>query len=129
MVASTGRAVVVEIDSVDVAAQLRTKTVSINKEEVDVTTDGDAGWTNTLDGEHNISRIVVTLEGVEKDTTFSDLAFSGAHTAGVITNAALETYTGDWQFTAYSASAPYNGEKTFSVTMSSVGTIVKAAVI
>lgn len=94
----------------------------------DVTTDGDAGWTNTLDGEHAVKRIVVSLEGVEKDNTFADLAFSGDHVACVLTNAALKTYTGNYQFTGYSASAPYNGEKTFSVTMSSVGSITAADV-
>ena len=128
MAASNGRAVIVEIDGTDVASQLRTKNLSMNNEPVDITTDGDDGWVNTLDGEHNVKRIVVTIEGVEKDDTFSALAFSGDHVSCVVTNAALETFTGAWQFTDYSIGAPHNGEKTFSVTMSSVGPITVASV-
>lgn len=129
MAASTGRAVIVTIDGTSVEDELRTKTPTINHEVVDVTTSGDAGWTTTIDGEHNIKSISIPLEGVQKTTTFSDLAMSGAHFPAVVTNDTLETFTGSWQVTGYSMGAPYNGEKTFSCTLSSTGAIVKGAVV
>lgn len=125
MVASNGRAVVITIDGTDVADELRTKTISINHEVVDVTTDGDSGWMTTLDGVHNMKSLSIALDGVQKSATISDLAFSGDHFAAVVTNDTLETYTGTWQITGFSTAAPYNGEKTYTCTMQSTGAIVK----
>ena len=129
MAASNGRAVVIEMGATDLADELRTKTINFNGEVVDVTTDGDSGWSTTLDGEFNTINVSLALDGVLKSDTLSDMAFSGAHETFTITVDTLFTLTGDWQFqSGFSIGAPYNGETTFSGTLQSVGAITKAAV-
>jgi len=130
MAASNGRAVVIEMGATDLADELRTKTINFNGELVDVTTDGDSGWTTTLDGTFNIMNVTIALDGVLKSDTLTDMAFDGTQNTFTITIDTLFTLSGDWQFQpGFSVGAPYNGETTFSGTLQSVGTIVKAAVV
>lgn len=124
-----GRAVIIEKNSVDLADELRTKTIGFNGELVDVTTDGSDGWTETLDGIFNTNNVTVQLEGVLKTDTLSDMAFTGAQDDFVITIGTLFTLTGTWQFqSGFSIGAPYQGESTFNGTLQSTGSVVKAAV-
>lgn len=130
MAASNGRAVIVEMDSTDLADELRTKTITFNGELVDVTTDGDSGWTTTLDGTFNVQNVTVPLEGVLKTDSLSDMAFTGTQNTFTITIGDLFTLDGTWQFQAgFQIGAPYNGETTFSGTLQSVGEVTKAAVV
>lgn len=130
MAASNGRAVVIEMGATDLADELRTKTINFNGELVDVTTDGDSGWTTTLDGTFNVMNVTIALDGVLKTDTLTDMAFDGTQNTFTITIDTLFTLSGDWQFQpGFSVGAPYNGETTFSGTLQSVGTIVKAAVV
>jgi predicted secreted protein len=129
MVATNGRAVIVAIGVTSLADELRTKTISFNGELVDVTADGDSGWTNTLADTFNSRNVSLALEGVLKSTTLSDAAFTGAHLTMTLTIAGLYTLDGDFQFQpGFQIGAPHNGEATFSGTLQSVGTITKAAV-
>lgn len=129
MVATNGRAVLVAIGAASLADELRTKTVSFNGELVDVTTDGDSGWTTTLDATFNSQNVTVALEGVLKEATLSDMAFAGTQETMTITIGGLFTLDGDFQFQpGFQIGAPYDGETTFSGTLQSTGTIVKAAV-
>lgn len=129
MAASNGRAVIIEMGATDLADELRTKTVGFNGELVDVTTDGDGGWTTTLDGVFNVMNVTLALDGVLKSDTLIDMAFTGAQEAFTITVDTLFTLTGTWQFQPGSnIGAPYNAETTFSGTLQSVGTVTKAPV-
>lgn len=129
MAASNGRAVIIEMGATDLADELRTKTIGFNGELVDVTTDGDGGWTTTLDETFNVMNVTVPLEGVLKTDTLSDMAFAGTQNTFTVTIGALFTLTGDWQFQpGFSIGAPHNGETTFSGTLQSTGEITKAAV-
>lgn len=129
MAASNGRAVVISLDGTDLADELRTKTINFNGDLVDVTADGDDGWTTTLDGVFNTNNITVALEGVLKTDTLTDMAFTGSHEAAVITVDDLFTLTGTWQLQSGSSiGAPYDGETTFSGTLQSVGEVTKAPV-
>jgi predicted secreted protein len=130
MVATNGRAVLVAIGAASLADELRTKTVAFNGELVDVTTDGDSGWTTTLDQTFNSQNVTVALEGVLKATTLADMAFTGSQETMTITIGGLFTLDGDFQFQpGYQVGAPYDGETTFSGTLQSTGTIVKAPVV
>jgi predicted secreted protein len=130
MAATNGRAVIIELGATDLADELRTKTIGFNGELVDVTTDGDAGWTTTLDGVFNVMNVTIALEGVLKTDTLTDMAFTGAHETFTVTIADLFTLDGDWQFQpGAQIGAPYNGETTFSGTLQSVGAVTKAAVV
>ena len=129
MVASNGRAVLVAIGAASLADELRTKTVTFNGELVDVTTDGDAGWMETLDATFNQQSVTVALEGVLKTNTLPTMAFSGTKNTMTITVAGLFTLTGAFQFqSGFQVGAPYNGEMTFSGTLQSAGAIVRADV-
>lgn len=129
MPAFNGRAVVISKDGTDLADELRTKTINFNGEPVDVTTDGDDGWSTTLDGEFNVMNVSIALDGVLKTDTLSDMAFTGAHDTFTLVCDDLFQLTGTWQFQAgFNIGAPYNGEATFSGTLQSVGTVTKAAV-
>ncbi len=130
MVATNGRAVLVAIGVASLADELRTKTVAFNGELVDVTTDGDSGWTTTLDQTFNSQNVTVALEGVLKETTLADMAFTGSQETMTVTIGGLFTLDGDFQFQpGYQVGAPYDGETTFSGTLQSTGTIVKAPVV
>jgi len=130
MAASNGRAVLVAIGAASLADELRTKTVNFNGDLVDVTTDGDSGWTTTLDGTFNTMNVTLALEGVLKTDTLTDMAFTGTQKTMTITIGSLFTLNGDFQFQpGFSIGAPHDGETTFSGTLQSVGTIVKAAVV
>lgn len=129
MAAFNGRAVLIEIGAEDLADELRTKTVTFNGELVDVTTDGDLGWTTTLDETFNTQNVTIPLDGVIKADTLSDYAFAGTQFEAVVTVDVLFTLTGTWQFQpGFQIGAPYNGEGTFSGTLQSVGAVTKAAV-
>jgi predicted secreted protein len=129
MAAANGRAVLVAIEAAGLADELRTKTVTFNGELVDVTTDGDAGWMETLDATFNQRSVTVALEGVLKTDTLSAIAFAGTKSTMTITIAGLFTLDGEFQFqSGFQIGAPYNGEMTFSGTLQSSGAIVKAAV-
>jgi predicted secreted protein len=129
MTAANGRAVLVAVGSTSLADELRTKTVTFNGELVDVTTDGDAGWMETLDATFNQQSVTIALEGVLKTDTLPAIAFVGTKTTMTITIAGLFTLDGDFQFqSGFQIGAPYNGEMTFSGTLQSSGAIVKADV-
>tara|TARA_R110000772_G_scaffold45492_9_gene104256 strand:- start:2022 stop:2411 length:390 start_codon:yes stop_codon:yes gene_type:complete len=129
MVATNGRAVLIAIGAASLASELRTKTITFNGELTDITTDGDSGWTTNLDASFNSRNVAIALDGVLKETTLSDMAFNGTQETMTITIAGLYTLTGDFQFQpGFQIGAPYNGEATFSGTIQSTGTIVKAAV-
>jgi predicted secreted protein len=130
MAASNGRAVLIEIGASSLADELRTKNVTFNGELVDVTTDGDSGWTTTLDATFNSQNVSIALDGVLKTDTLTALAFAGTQETMTITIGALFTLDGDFQFQpGFQIGAPYNGETTFSGTLQSTGTITKAAVV
>lgn len=130
MAAFHGRAVLVAIGATSLADELRTKTVNFNGELVDVTTDGDSGWTQTLNETFNTQNVSLALDGVLKTDTLSDMAFDGTQQTMTITVGTLFTLSGDFQFQAgFSIGAPYNGEVTFSGTLQSTGVITKAPVV
>lgn len=130
MAASNGRSVVILKGIVPLADALRTKTINFNGELVDVTTDGDLGWTTTLDSTFNTQSVTVPLDGVLKDDTLSGMAFTGAQDTFTVNVDGLFLLSGTWQFQpGFSIGAPYNGETTFSGTLQSVGVITKGPVI
>lgn len=130
MAASNGRAVVIEIGAESLADELRTKTVTFNGELVDVTTDGDLGWSTMLDETFNTRNVTIPIDGVLKSDTLSALAFDGTQATMTITVDDLFTLDGDFQFQpGFQIGAPYNGETTFSGTLMSTGVITKAAVV
>ena len=129
MSADVGRSVIITLDGDDLKDELREKGVAFNGELVDITTDGDDGWTTTLDGIFGTNNVTVSLEGVLKEDVLPDMAFTGAQEDCVITIGTLFTLTGKFQFqSGFEIGAPHDGERTFSGTLQSVGEVTKAPV-
>lgn len=129
MAANVGRSVIIERNGVSLASILRTKTLTINGEPVNVETDGDNGWATTLDGVWASMNVTIALEGVLKDDDLLDMAFTLAHDDFTAVIDDLCSFDGTWQFQAgFSIGAPYQGETTFSGTLMSIGAVTKGAV-
>jgi predicted secreted protein len=121
MTATIGRAYVIKKNSVAIAG-VRTKSLSINHEPVDITTDEDDGFRTLLSvvGE---SSFELSVEGVLKDDVLFDVAtgtgsklltdISIDHPEGVI--------TGDMFLSAFESTGAYNEAVTFSATFQSSG--------
>jgi predicted secreted protein len=129
MGAFIGRLVTVSQGAVDLEDELRTTSVTFNGELVNITTKGDDGWTDHLDGVHGEKNWTVTVDGIIKTDTLVDHAESGDKEAYTITVGDLFQLTGDWQIqSGFEIGAPYNDATTFSATLISSGEIVKSAV-
>jgi predicted secreted protein len=124
MAAFVGRMVVVEYDGDEIEDELRTKTITHNGELVNITTSGDDGKTDHLDGVFGEENWTIQLEGIIKTNALIDHAISGAKEDYKITVADLFTLEGKWQFqSGFSIGAPYNDASTFSGTLISSGAI------
>lgn len=124
MTASIGRAYVIKKNNTAIAG-VRTKSLSINHEPVDITSDDNNGF-RTLLGVVGESSFELSVEGVLKDSTLFDVA-TGSGTK-LLTDISIEhpegTITGDVFLTAFESTGAYNDAVTFSATFQSSGTFV-----
>ncbi len=103
---------------------MRTKTISINNEPIDITSDDDNGWQTFLDNDPAQRGIEMSVEGITKDAALINLAVSGG--SALISEYELEiqglgTFTGDFHIGSLELRAPYNEAVTFSCTIRSSG--------
>jgi predicted secreted protein len=122
MSAAIGRALKVKRASVLIAAVV-SKTVSINNEPVDITSDDDAGYRTLLEASGTRS-IDISVEGVAVDDILLTVAAGAAPT--LITADEIEfpsglTITGSFRFNAYEQSGETAGRVQFSATIQSTG--------
>ena len=121
MTATIGRAYVIKKNSVAIAG-VRTKSLSINHEPVDITTDEDDGFRTLLSvvGE---SSFELSVEGVLKDDVLFDVATGTG--SKLLTDVSIEhpegTITGDMFLSAFESTGAYNDAVTFSATFQSSG--------
>lgn len=109
-------------------ANVRTKTVSINREPVDATDDDSNGWRELL-GEPGQSELNMTVEGVfASDTILSEAldTSSGlvAHTLEFDDGATIE---GDFFLATFELTGEYNGVATYSFELQSSGEVTYTA--
>lgn len=103
---------------------MRTKTITINNEPIDITSDDDNGWMTFLDNDPAQRGIEMSVEGITKDAQLINLAVTGG--SGLISEyeldlAGLGTFTGDFHIGSLELGAPYNEAVTFSCTIRSSG--------
>lgn len=121
MTATIGRAYVIKKNSVAIAG-VRTKSLSINHEPVDITTDEDDGFRTLLSvvGE---SSFELSVEGVLKDDVLFDVATGTG--SKLLTDISIEhpegVITGDVFLSAFESTGAYNEAVTFSATFQSSG--------
>lgn len=126
MSAKAGRLLIMKINSVAVAG-VKTKSVAINREPIDITSDDDDGYRTLLETPGMIS-LDLSVSGVTKDATFR------AHALEMASPVLLEDVTleypdgsqieGDFFMPSYSESGETAGAITFDATLQSSGTIV-----
>lgn len=104
-------------------ASARTKSVKINNEPIDITTDDDNGFQTLLETDVAQSSIEVGIEGLLAD---SDLLTKAVNRSGLAVDAVVSIpgHT-DVSFrallTSFELGAPYNDAVTFSATLKSTG--------
>jgi len=122
-----GRKVTISVGGV-VAANARTKSLTINNETIDVTSDGDDGIQRFLT-EAGQKAVEVSVEGLEINDVLLELSLGADISTAIIFTYPTYTITGTFVMPSYSQSLPYNEAMTFSATFSSSGAVVKAAVV
>lgn len=127
MTAFVGRKAVLSFGSPLVAiAALRTKTMTMANEAIDVTSDDDVGFRKLL-ADPGTKTLDMTVEGVAKDVaTFNSLialAVSGTDILDTfsILFPSIGTMAGEFIISNFEIGAPYNEAATFSCTIQSAG--------
>lgn len=121
-----GRKVTISIGG-QVRATARTKTLTINNEMVDVTSDGDDGVQRFIH-EPGQKAVELSVEGMydTTDEALQDLALSNDLSEDLILDYGTFTITGTFVMPTYSEGMTYNDAQTFSATFNSSGAVVKA---
>jgi TP901-1 family phage major tail protein len=128
MSAFVGRKAVLSFGSPLVAiAALRTKTMTLGNEVIDVTSDDDAGFRKLLD-DPGTKTLDMTFEGITKDVvslnSLITLAMSGTEIVETfsILFPTIGTMAGPFALTSFEVGAPYNEGSTFTCSIQSAGT-------
>ena len=127
MTAFVGRKAILSQGSPLVAvAALRTKTMTMANEPVDITSDDDAGFRALLADPGN-KTLDISVEGVAKDvasfTALLTLATSGTDIldAFSLLFPGIGTMAGNFVVSSFEIGAPYNEAATFSCSLQSAG--------
>lgn len=108
-------------------ANLRTKSLQINNEIVDVTDDDSSGWAERLN-EPGQTEVTFSIEGVlASDTLRAEALSQSLLKADTLTYADGGTLTGDFVLASYSEEHTYNDVVTFSAELQSSGAITYTA--
>lgn len=125
MAASAGRELLIK-KGVSVIAGVRTKTVTINGEPIDITSDDDSGF-RTLLASAGLRSIDLSVEGVTKDATLR--AIVAGSSSQLLTDITVEypngdTIEGDFYLVNIEESGEYQDALTFSASLQSSGAFV-----
>ncbi|MFA5387045.1 MAG: phage tail tube protein [Candidatus Paceibacterota bacterium] len=106
---------------------VREKSVSINGEPIDVTSDDDLGWRSLLT-EPSQNEINISISGVVKDRRFITDWFSGNRTQPVsVVFPSGDRIDGTFFIGSLSETGPYNDAHTFEAEVMSTGIITYTA--
>jgi predicted secreted protein len=123
MSANVGREFLLKKDGVVLCAGVQNKSVTINNEPVDITSDDDAGWRTLLETV-GLRSIDISFSGVTKDTSLKDLVLSA--TGAMIEDVTIEypdgsEIEGDFFFASLGESGEHNGAVLFDASLNSSG--------
>lgn len=129
MKARLGRDLLLRVDSgtgFETVAGLRTKTVRMNSQTVDVTDSGSGGWTELLP-EAGVRTVVISGSGVFRDAA-SDALVRAAFFAQTTLDAQMVmpgfgTLSAPVLVTALAYGGTHRGEATFDLTLSAAGEV------
>ena len=135
MTAFVGRKAVLSFGSPLVAiAALRTKTMTLGNEVIDVTSDDDLGFRSLLN-DPGTKTLEMSVEGILKDVpslnSLIALATSGTDIVDTfsILFPGIGTMAGPFAITSFEVGAPYNEGTTFSCSLQSAGTFTWVPVV
>lgn len=133
MPAQKGRAIIIAIgdgatvEAFTSIAGLRTKTLTINNETVDITTSDEAPWRELL-GDTGLRSVSLSGSGVFQDDAainlVEDLVMSGLLSNFKITFENGDDITGAFQVTSFEYGGEHTAEQTYSMSLESSGTPV-----
>jgi TP901-1 family phage major tail protein len=115
-------------------AALRTKTMTLGNEVIDVTSDDDLGFRRLLD-DPGTKTLEMSVEGILKDApslnSLIALAMSGTDIVDTfsILFPGIGTMAGPFAITSFEVGAPYNEGTTFSCSLQSAGTFTWVPVV
>lgn len=103
---------------------MRTKTITLSNEPIDITSDDDSGWRTFLAEDPAQRSIDMAVEGITKDNELMKLAAEGG--SGLVSEYTLNfpglgSFTGDFYIGTLELGAPYNEGVTFSCNIQSSG--------
>jgi predicted secreted protein len=106
---------------------MRTKTITINNEPIDITTDDDNGFRTLLADDPAERSISMSVEGITKDDELIKLATAGGSnliSGYKLVFPGLGEIEGDFFIGTVELGAPYNEAVSFSATIESSGEFV-----
>lgn len=135
MTAQPGRLILVKANTSGVTfetiAGARTKSLTINSEQVDVTNSDSAGQWRTLLAGAGVKSMSISLAGVfEDDTAFGTAigwALAGTISDWQLVYPGLGTFEGPFQIASSDLSGEYNAEAQYSFSLESGGEITFTA--
>ncbi len=110
-------------------ANLITKSVSINSEPVDITTDTSAGFRQLLTADSGLKTVEISAEGILKSNSVIDDVLAQGTSATYAFEFGTETkkLSGTFHITSVEIGAPMNEAITVSLTLQSSGAITHQA--
>lgn len=136
MAAQLGRTLALQLDtngsgSYQTIASLKTKSVKIANEAVDVSTSDSANQWRELLANAGIKSMEVSGAGVFDDGVYvnqvNTLMLAGTIRNWKITHPAFGTYTGPFQISGFEMAGEFNGPLEFTMTLESAGEITFTA--
>lgn len=121
MSALAGRKVIIEVDG-DPVASCQTKTFTINKEPIDITTDDDDAWRTLLDGDPGSRSVEIKVDGIAKSTALmNQILNNDALVVITVDMPGLGNYSGSFAMTSLELGAPHDNAVKFSASFQSSG--------
>lgn len=121
MTSLAGRKVIIAQDSVPIAA-CQSKTISIKKDGIDITTDDDNAWRTLLDGDPGSRSVEIKCEGITKSSTLMSQILDNDDLVNITVDMpGLGNYEGDFLMTGLELGAPHDGAVKFSASFMSSG--------
>lgn len=136
MAAQLGRTLALQLDttgsgSYSTIASIRTKSLKISNEDVDVTTGDSANQWRELLANAGVKSMEIAFAGLFDDGVYinlvNTLAIAGTIRNFKITHPALGTYLAPFQISNFELSGEYNGALEFTATLTSAGEVTFTA--
>ncbi len=122
MAAASGREIYVSLGVTRLLGG-RVKTLTLNGEPVDITTDDDAGW-RTMLAEFGVKSVDAEVQGILKDGVLVDAWFDDDLKEYTVTVTGIGTFVGDFKLASVPLTGSHDGAIEYTGSLQSSGEIV-----